>query len=84
MIEYSADQKVTPPKRVLAIGIPKGLVQFGMIILILFNTLFVVWLAQPQTDITLKFLSGLGIGAVTMFTFIIYRTFLKWIWEVKE
>lgn len=87
MVEYHADPKpkAAEPKKKATISIPIGVVQTLILLMVLADALLIVGLSNwvMEKDLSLRICIGIVIGLVHMFSFIAYREFLRWVWDVK-
>lgn len=87
MLDYHAEAKIKAanPKKALSINIPKGLIQTLILAMVTADALLIVFLSQwgMEQSLELRIGAGVVIGFAHMYSFIVYRMFLRWMWDVE-
>lgn len=87
MVEYHADKAAPKKKPVMTITIPQWLLKIGILGLLTVSATLIAFFGytiSAAPDQSIRVGAGVIIGFIQMFTFVIYRSFLRHVWGVKE
>lgn len=87
MVEYHADKAAPKKEPVMTITIPQWLLKVGILLLMAVSAALIAFFGWSMTgakEQSQLIGAGVIIGFIQLFTFLIYRSFLRHVWGVKE